>query len=254
MASSSVAMSSNGEPDWRKMNKQALRDALASRGLDTSGLRPSLIQRLENSAKAAAQALATSISCESLKPIVETSQKDSAAKVESKRGSEEITKSLKLDNQAISPHDASASVSEEKKEATTVKGLLSKSDAERSNPTSVTVKGEQSVSNSSQLSDLEKKRLRAERFGVGLQVSEQEKLALRAERFSGVGEKKNLIGRESESEKRKQRASRFGIVDEESKKKARLDRFSSALKQDKPTETDKMKARAARSELAYPIG
>ena len=32
------------------------------------------------------------------------------------------------------------------------------------------------------LSDLDKKRKRAERFGVGLKVSEEEKLALRAER------------------------------------------------------------------------
>ena len=38
------------------MNKQELRDALARRGLDTNGLRPSLIQRLQTSSKTSAEA------------------------------------------------------------------------------------------------------------------------------------------------------------------------------------------------------
>ncbi|KAG9453799.1 hypothetical protein H6P81_006703 [Aristolochia fimbriata] len=101
------------------------------------------------------------------------------------------------------------------------------------------------------VSDLQKKFLRAERFGVPVQLSEKEKRNSRAERFGtattayGSGELKKL-----EEQKRKARAERFGItsepaVDEEAKKKARLERFAKGPILD-PLEEDKRKARSAR--------
>lgn len=244
MASSSVAMSPTDQPDWRKMNKQALRDALASRGLDTNGLRPSLIQRLESSVKAlaAAEALATSVEDEPIKSTNETAEKDNLTQIESQSEGETQTvntsskdthiSTLQEDKATQEPSDAKASALKFEGQVQT---------------TSENGRSEHNVSNTAHLSDLEKKRLRAERFGVGLQVSEKEKLAIRAERFSGVEGKKSSTAREPESEKRKQRAARFGIVDDESRKKARQERFTPApLKQEKSTEVDKRKARAAR--------
>ncbi|RWR95522.1 hypothetical protein CKAN_02487100 [Cinnamomum micranthum f. kanehirae] len=117
------------------------------------------------------------------------------------------------------------------------------------------------------VSDLQKKFLRAERFGMPVQLSEEEKRSSRAERFGTASTIHKSMGTgKSEQQKRKDRAERFGLamsstVDEEAKKKARLARFASNTKSDKKSDTksdtksntksdtmeeDKRKARAIR--------
>ncbi|GLJ47034.1 hypothetical protein SUGI_0993050 [Cryptomeria japonica] len=101
-------------------------------------------------------------------------------------------------------------------------------------------------------SDLEKKQKRAERFGVSIQMSEDEKRKARAARFGGISS--DTVGTISsgveEEKKRKARAERFGLPassvhDEEAKKKARMERFGMGIKCDS-AEVEKREARAAR--------
>ncbi|XP_073104691.1 uncharacterized protein [Elaeis guineensis] len=80
--------------------------------------------------------------------------------------------------------------------------------------------------------DLQKKRRRAERFGMPVLLTEEEKRNSRAKRF-GTGSTLHGIQNagQVEEQKRKARAERFGLkahspVDEEAKKKARLERFA----------------------------
>lgn len=305
------------------MNKQELRDALASRGLDTNGLRPSLIQRLEISSKASAAASADALSTaacagETLESPNETlaltSQETLIPKVTlsptSRKGSlarklkgetltlniqketltlnsqedvlKEETLSLDTQKENPTPHSQEDVLTEEtvalntQKETPTLNSqedvlekkensefkvpreseTVSRADIANATPDanlkasalkwhatgtkgaslSVVENGKSGPNGvngctTGSLSDLDKKRRRAERFGMGLQVSEKEKLALRAERFAGAQvEKKASSVKEPESEKRKQRAARFGIVDEAARKKARQERFAPITK------------------------
>eukprot|EP00252_Welwitschia_mirabilis_P014636 TRINITY_DN321_c0_g1_i1.p1 TRINITY_DN321_c0_g1~~TRINITY_DN321_c0_g1_i1.p1 ORF type:complete len:236 (+),score=50.04 TRINITY_DN321_c0_g1_i1:161-868(+) len=111
----------------------------------------------------------------------------------------------------------------------------------------------------SNLSELEKKQRRAERFGVALQLSEEEKRLSRAARFShsqsaGLTIGSSLETKLSEEKKLKARAERFGIAfhspaDDEARKKARLARFGEDAKMGSPEE-DKRKARTVRFSTA----
>ncbi|XP_010528171.1 PREDICTED: protein MODIFIER OF SNC1 11-like [Tarenaya hassleriana] len=104
----------------------------------------------------------------------------------------------------------------------------------------------------SDVSDVQKKIRRAERFGMPVQVSEEEKRNSRAERFGTASKLPcSEASKASEELKRKARAERFGIPvppapsDDEAKKKARLARFGGPAK-DESVEEDKRKARAIR--------
>ncbi|XP_074591899.1 uncharacterized protein LOC141847729 isoform X2 [Curcuma longa] len=107
------------------------------------------------------------------------------------------------------------------------------------------------ASESSPVTDLEKKLRRAERFGMQVVLSEEEKRNSRAERFgTGSNSSGSKIVGQPEEEKRKARAERFGlkvddVADEEAKKKARLERFAPNSKLD-TSEEEKRKARAIR--------
>lgn len=215
------------------MNKQELRDALASRGLDTDGLRPLLIQRLESSSRIAAAAADAALK-EAL-----ASQEDGAT--------EEPPKTESQETGVIPPVEAaevtlSSDVKSASKDAVAEKETVKEIVAE-------VVKQEPNGANGSagSLTDLEKKQRRAERFGMDLQVSEEEKRRKRAARFGGEqGNNKSSVENITEVEKRKQRAARFGIVDE-SRKKARDERFGHTLNpQEDSVESEKRKARAAR--------
>ncbi|KAG6518614.1 hypothetical protein ZIOFF_022094 [Zingiber officinale] len=129
--------------------------------------------------------------------------------------------------------------------------------------------GSANVSETSPVTDLERKLRRAERFGVQVVLSEEEKRNSRAERpLSSIldheywlpsiiflfGIDSNMTGskivRQAEEQKRKARAERFGLkvdnpVDEAAKKKARLERFAPNSKLT-TSEEEKMKARAIR--------
>ncbi|CAL0309847.1 unnamed protein product [Lupinus luteus] len=102
------------------------------------------------------------------------------------------------------------------------------------------------------ISDAQKKIRRAERFGITVQLSEKEKRNSRAERFGTSSTTPGSETSNSEELKRKARAERFGIPGptttvDETKKKARLARFSPASKAAAdPAEEDKRKARALR--------
>ena len=177
------------------MNKQELRDALASRGLDTSGLRPSLIQRLESS---------------SLKPSIPYSV--DVSDLQTSLGKKEVSIAPSSQNRSVMEKNQPAkeirtlntldeerngkrlrNLAEEKEKHThSISAIDFPAETSEKSPTldhvkDVTIdkKPEFNVSarnNIVPLSDLDKKRKRAERFGVGLKVSEEEKLALRAER------------------------------------------------------------------------
>eukprot|EP00250_Pteridium_aquilinum_P005905 c15923_g1_i1 orf=494-1252(-) len=91
-------------------------------------------------------------------------------------------------------------------------------------------------------SEQERKQRRSERFGT---VSDDEKLKMRAARF---GIENDVM---EEAEKKRARAARFGIVDEDAKKKARLERFNKDSEQEDKEENERRKARALR--FATPI-
>ncbi|KAL4283110.1 hypothetical protein GQ457_16G023130 [Hibiscus cannabinus] len=102
------------------------------------------------------------------------------------------------------------------------------------------------------VNDIQKKILRAERFGVPVQLSEREKRNSRAERFGTVPSSNGSeASKQSEELKRKARAERFGTAapstatDEDAKKKARLAKFAPYSKPDS-VEEEKRKARAIR--------
>ncbi|OIW05099.1 hypothetical protein TanjilG_06235 [Lupinus angustifolius] len=103
------------------------------------------------------------------------------------------------------------------------------------------------------ISDAQKKKIRAERFGITVQLSEKDKRNSRAERFGTSSTTPGSETSKSEEVKRKARAERFGIpsptttADEKAKKKARVARFAPASKAAAdPAEEDKRKARALR--------
>jgi len=86
------------------------------------------------------------------------------------------------------------------------------------------------------MTDAERAKLRAARFGAPNADEDAEKKKARAERFG-------LADKDLDAEKKKARAERFGLADkdlEEEKKKARAERFGIQ------SEADKMKARAER--------
>ncbi|EPS67233.1 hypothetical protein M569_07545, partial [Genlisea aurea] len=103
------------------------------------------------------------------------------------------------------------------------------------------------VEASGEVTDIQKKMKRAERFGMPVNLSEKEKRDSRAERF-GTGSTGSAldVSKQSEDFKRKARAERQSApTDEEAKKKARLARFGSSPPADE-VEEDKKKARALR--------
>ncbi len=225
--------------EWKKMKVQALRDELLSRGLDTAGLRSTLIERLEDFVSKGT-GTDHSVAAEKKK---EVEVQDDQANNPSERSEPAIKTVVENDMQAS---------------AEVANPLASKSLEEAKEPTQVLeVNG--ADSGTAPLTDLEKKQKRAERFGTELKITEDEKRRMRSARFNGAsatnGAKKETgTGSETlsnvspstvgaEAAKRKARAERFGIgsisttepalklqvsTDEEAKKKARLARFAAA--------------------------
>ncbi len=227
--------------EWKKMKVQALRDELLSRGLDTAGVRSTMIERLEDFVSKGT-GTDHSVAAEKKK---EVEVQDDEAINPSERSEPAIKTMVENDIQAS---------------AEVANPLASKSLEEAKEPTKVLeVNG--ADSGTAPLTDLEKKQKRAERFGTELKITEDEKRRMRSARFNGAsatnGAKKETgtgTGSETlsnvspstagaEAAKRKARAERFGIggisttepalklqvsTDEDAKKKARLARFAAA--------------------------
>ncbi|KAJ7295575.1 hypothetical protein O6H91_17G019800 [Diphasiastrum complanatum] len=201
-------MDSVTSSDWKRLKVQELRDVLASRGLDTSGVKASLIQRLETSSKA------NNAESGSFSKEPEEQKQEPSLKSVSK---ENIILSIKDNVDSENSLPAIPVPETTRLIATGPKGLTSSETVDKSNF-------------SASLSFLEKKRLRAERFKVGLHTSEEEKRSLRAARFGGLEGSKSIV---TEEAKKEARLARFGLASyanvgqsvEREKKKARAIRF-----------------------------
>lgn len=193
MASPAAAPSS---ADWKHMKVQELRNALASKGLDTSGLKVSLLERLRKSRKASSEVAATETPRQEEMPVEENSAEPSVK-------APTMVDNAEKDGTSGQPQDTSSSHLEPPKDLVPSAPALHKKPA-KAGP----------------LTEFEKKRRRAERFGTHPNFSEDEK--------------------------RRIRAARFGIVDEEAKKEARAERFGKDLQEQNLRESEKRKIRAAR--------
>ncbi|CAM6099187.1 unnamed protein product [Calypogeia fissa] len=254
-------------PDWKKMKVQELRDELTSRGLDTTGVKSTLIERLETATvKVDDDDATTTADAGGRKDMdLDINVDAPVGQVDEKlpAGEPITTKPLvvaeEMTAEAIpvsSTDDNTPSVDK----AAEVSAAPQESPAPKTNGTGVAPPS----------SDLEKKQRRAERFGLELMVSESEKRRLRAARFGDTldtktngasqdeSSKMSPTLKDAEAVKRKARAARFGIEEvgekptaaspagaDEAKKKARLARFGLEIKLD-PLEQEKKKLRAAR--------
>lgn len=243
--------SSKVTKEWKKLKIQELRDELSKRDSNPSVPGPSSTESLGNSSDLPENAVCEcpeSHEKQAVPPSEDTPEKSEAVNVEPTSGDEasqlnSVTKKCEdsIMGESVDPVEAVTAV---------VASVEKPSNEGEDN-------GVASVAGPLQLSDLEKKHRRAERFGLALQLSEEEKRNSRAARFGesangtpkptspGLGETKI-----SEEEKRKARAERFGLAlrssaDDEAKKKARLARFGVDVKS-ASLEDDKKKARAAR--------
>eukprot|EP00249_Psilotum_nudum_P012972 c24079_g1_i2 orf=564-1205(-) len=210
MASSSVAATpSSGPSDWKKMKIQELREALTSTEIGNVGFRfPSSERSVNASMMVASPGISTAVKIQSQDKLSRQGKKgisDTVAKRSKEAGgnARATSKSKYVSDSTEKAEETPASVPK-----------YARQEANESNRNVAVTSG--------LLTDLERKQKRAQRFGVELQVSEQEKWRLRAERFGMQGQRH---GDKTESEKRQARAARFGIVDEEAKKKARSERF-----------------------------
>jgi hypothetical protein len=112
----------------------------------------------------------------------------------------------------------------------------------------------------------DKKRKRAERFGVPTPQLEDEKKKKRSDRFGIVkeeevlktklAERKQRFGISKDSDKKELRAQRFGTTKDEDKKKERAQRFASAAKEGSTTSGPHLTAKVnvnAAQRLGLPI-
>jgi hypothetical protein len=163
--------------DWKKMKVQELREELTSRGLDSSGLKSTLVERLET-------ATAAEIVDKATNPAEGAGRKDMDLDMnvgapvdevdEKKIGNEPITTEPPVVAEVI----AAKAVPVTDNVPTVDEAVESKSAAPVEVPTPVT----NGTAVAALPTDLEKKQRRAERFGIELSVSEGDKRKLRAAR------------------------------------------------------------------------
>lgn len=243
--------SSKVTKEWKKLKIQELRDELSKRDSNPGAPSPSSTECVENSSDPPENAVGEGPESDvkqASPPSEDAPEKSEADNAEPPAGDEvsqlsSVTKKCEDSIMAESVGPVAA--------VTAVVTAVEKPSNEGED------NGVASVAGPLQLSDLEKKHRRAERFGLALQLSEEEKRNSRAARFGesangtpkptspGLGEAKT-----SEEEKRKARAERFGLAlrssaDDEAKKKARLARFGVNVKSTS-LEDEKKKTRAAR--------
>lgn len=240
--------SSKVTKEWKKLKIQELRDELSKKDSNPGAPSPSSTECLENSSDPPENAVGEGPESDvkqAAPPSEDAPEKSEAVNAEPPAGDEasQLSSVTKKCEDSITAESVAP--------VTAVKAAVEKPSNEGED------NGVASVAGPLQLSDLEKKHRRAERFGLALQLSEEEKRNSRATRFGesangtpkptspGLGEAKAL-----EEEKRKARAERFGLAlrssaDDEAKKKARLARFGVDVKS-ASLEDEKKKTRAAR--------
>lgn len=243
--------SSKVTKEWKKSKIQELRDELSKRDSNPGAPGPSPTECLRISSDLPENAVGEGPELDvkqAVPPSEDAPEKSEAVNVEPPSGDE--TSQLKTVTKKCEDSIMAESVDPVAAVTPAVASVEKPSNEGADN-------GVAGVAGPLQLSDLEKKHRRAERFGLALQLSEEEKRNSRAARFGestngtpkptspGLGEAKI-----SEEEKRKARAERFGLAlrssaDDEAKKKARLARFGVDVKS-ASLEDDKKKARAAR--------
>eukprot|EP00249_Psilotum_nudum_P019067 c27084_g2_i1 orf=177-677(+) len=165
MASSLAAAAKPAPSDWKKMKIQELREAMASRGMESAGLDPR--GRIVNAS--------TMVESSGL---LEVPKSDGLSAQES-AGMEERASDLCGEASAevgVVPKRKAGSGSADATSETQGCARQGENREAHGSYQGVTL-------TTGTFTDLEKKQQRAERFGVELQVSEQEKRKLRAERF-----------------------------------------------------------------------
>eukprot|EP01018_Ginkgo_biloba_P013394 Gb_19554 [translate_table: standard] len=164
--------SSKATKEWKKMKVQELRDELSRRGLNTGGLRPSLIERLEKSSNPPGNAAAEACGPElpEITPQVEEGPKFSSTN-NGQLVAKDFVSGTIIDAEKLGDSNVSESVSIPAAPGTTVE--KPSNDAKDNGVANV----------AGPVSDLEKKHRRAERFGLALQLSEEEKRQSRAARY-----------------------------------------------------------------------
>lgn len=247
--------------DAKKLKVQELKDALAARGLDTTGLKAVLLERLEEALRAPGGAEGT-------------------ASAQTPAAEEAATPELAAATGPAAPSAAPAEVKAAPKAAQLSSAALQKSLSEEEKKklreqrfgapgaggTSIGALGKVDVAE-----EILKRKERAKKFGLPVPVfaaEEEMKKVQRRERFGLPPSKEEQAKLDAEQraavakdleEKMKARAGRFGITKEADKAEARAKRFGSNGKQAEgappakkaatdaaPALSEKMKARAAR--------
>ncbi|BBN17308.1 SAP domain-containing ribonucleoprotein [Marchantia polymorpha subsp. ruderalis] len=272
-----TTLASSGLSDLKNMKVQELRDQLAARGLETTGLKATLIERLEASFPKVVDSGEAIEEGEAKKELEIDMNAEAAVGAGVEKTEVEKPVDVKL-----SGENGAESTAEPGADAKPVADVVDAANGATEEVYTATVETVAQEGTGKPLtSDLERKQKRAERFGLELMVSEIEKRRLRAARFGGSPKngtdkssekttvqqefsKMSPTVKEMEAVKRKARAARFGIDEvsekaaaggpvtsaapagvDDAKKKARLARFGLTVKLDSQ-EQEKKKLRAAR--------
>lgn len=225
------------------MKVQELRDALKLRGLDTTGLRAALVERLEAALKEEeANATAPDAKAAPMEAVVKSDQLSGppAPLTEAPAAGGPLgTSAIAGEAGDTKPAEASGDGVQDP-DALVSKGTVSEEKASDANGVPA-----------GSMTDQEKKQKRAARFGVPLVVPEDDKKKARAQKFGSADEQQKKSARAAKFGSTEAAGSSVPIVsaklsdEEEAKRKSRADRFGPTTGE--PEKADES-SRAARAE------